>query len=174
MHDHYPQDQAQLSHVMQCLVDARDGRDLDAEVFQRLIVTTRNVAVARPANLVKFAEKATTAVQTEQRRCWVCFANQLKELVFQAARIEGEPISNCVTKNLAMELTDIEDGEKESQGAEAESAISKLIQLDHSEKRHMMVQLLDAFWKLHAAKPGNVSLAPVCLPGENKKSSLTA
>ena len=62
------QDQAQLSHVMQCLSDAHDGKELDAEAFQRLVVTARNVAVSRPANLVKFAEKATTAVQTEQSK----------------------------------------------------------------------------------------------------------
>ena len=62
------QDQAQLSHVMQCLNDARDVKELDAEVLQRLVVTARNVAVSRPTNLVKFAEKATTAVQTEQRK----------------------------------------------------------------------------------------------------------
>ncbi len=60
----FVQDEAQLSHVMSSL---SDGRELDAELFQRLIVTTRSVAVARPANLVKFAEKATTAVQTEPR-----------------------------------------------------------------------------------------------------------
>ncbi len=53
---------------MQCLSDAHDGKELDAEAFQRLVVTARNVAVSRPANLVKFAEKATTAVQTEQSK----------------------------------------------------------------------------------------------------------
>ena len=53
---------------MQCLNDARDVKELDAEVFQRLVVTARNVAVSRPTNLVKFAEKATIAVQTDQRK----------------------------------------------------------------------------------------------------------
>ena len=53
---------------MQCLNDACDVKDLDAEVFQRLVVTARNVAVSRPTNLVRFAEKATSAVQTEQRK----------------------------------------------------------------------------------------------------------
>ena len=45
--------------------------------------------------------------------------------------------------------------------------IYKMVQLDAGEKKHMMVQLVNAFWKLHAAKPTNTMLAAVCLPGRN-------
>ena len=57
------QDQAQLAHVVQCLsVATRAGRPLDPEAFQRLILTARSVAITRPANLVKFAERDTPLV----------------------------------------------------------------------------------------------------------------
>lgn len=54
------QDQALLNHVRQSLAvlaEVRDPRDLDAEAFYRLVLTARSVAVARPYNLVKFAEQ---------------------------------------------------------------------------------------------------------------------
>ena len=53
------QDQAQLGAVMKCLSKDRESDAADVEGFQRLVVTARSVAVARPANLVKFADKET-------------------------------------------------------------------------------------------------------------------
>ena len=35
----------------------RDPRDIDAENFYRLVLIVRNIAVARPNNLAKFAEQ---------------------------------------------------------------------------------------------------------------------
>ncbi|KAL3872340.1 hypothetical protein ACJMK2_040271 [Sinanodonta woodiana] len=51
---HNHKDQAQLSHVMECL--SRDEQSLDVEAFQRLVVTARSIALARAPNLVRFAE----------------------------------------------------------------------------------------------------------------------
>ena len=53
------QDQAQLVHVMDSL--SKEELDLDVEAYQRLLVTARSVAVARPSNLVKFAETGTSS-----------------------------------------------------------------------------------------------------------------
>ncbi|XP_074655636.1 E3 ubiquitin-protein ligase UBR4-like [Tubulanus polymorphus] len=47
-------DQAQLSYVVQCLMPKQV--ELDGEAFQRLLVTARSVAVARPINFVRFTE----------------------------------------------------------------------------------------------------------------------
>ncbi|XP_066993474.2 E3 ubiquitin-protein ligase UBR4 [Anabrus simplex] len=33
------------------------------------------------------------------------------------------------------------------------------------EKKHLMVQLIEAMWRLHQAHPANMALAPVCVPG---------
>ncbi|XP_067662559.1 E3 ubiquitin-protein ligase UBR4-like [Haliotis asinina] len=52
---HNHKDQAQLVHVMKSL--SKESSDMDVEAFQRLVVTARSVAVSRPANLLKFAEK---------------------------------------------------------------------------------------------------------------------
>lgn len=48
---------------MQCLCRDKDSDGADVEGFQRLIVTARSVAVARPANLVKFADKETDKME---------------------------------------------------------------------------------------------------------------
>jgi len=56
------QDQAQLLHVVQCLNVSRDNSELDPEAYQRLVVTARAVALNRPYNLVKFAERDSTLV----------------------------------------------------------------------------------------------------------------
>ena len=43
--------------MIRCLSKDKESDSTDVEGFQRLIVTSRSVAVARPGNLVKFAEK---------------------------------------------------------------------------------------------------------------------
>ena len=55
----FPQDGAQLGTVIKCLSKEKEGDSLDVEGYQRLIVTARSVAVARPGNLVKFADRGT-------------------------------------------------------------------------------------------------------------------
>ena len=53
---HNHKDGAQLNNVVEGLAALKkitDMKQLDCEAFHRLIVTARNVAVARPHNLVK-------------------------------------------------------------------------------------------------------------------------
>ena len=64
------QDQAQLGRVVQCLpfspAKAHEVEpcppELDPEAYQRLVVTARSVAVARPCNLVRFADAHETTL----------------------------------------------------------------------------------------------------------------
>ena len=62
------QDQALLLSVLNLLTQCKNvesDETLDPEAFQRLVVTARTVAVSRPCNLVRFAEKDTTLVAEE-------------------------------------------------------------------------------------------------------------
>uniref|UniRef100_A0A0L8FRS1 E3 ubiquitin-protein ligase UBR4 n=1 Tax=Octopus bimaculoides TaxID=37653 RepID=A0A0L8FRS1_OCTBM len=58
---HNHKDHAQLSHVMHSLLQG--SQDMDVEAFQRLVVTARSIAVTRPSNLVRFAEKGSAVIE---------------------------------------------------------------------------------------------------------------
>ncbi|XP_052222057.1 E3 ubiquitin-protein ligase UBR4-like isoform X2 [Dreissena polymorpha] len=121
-------DETELLSVIKSLTGEGDAPVMDVEAFQRLLVTSRSVAVSRPTNLVKFAEQATHRNRDTQKQ-------DEKEV---------------------LEVVDLE---------RPEPTPAIVGHLEGSERCHFVSQMMQAFWRLLAARPANPMLAPVCLPG---------
>ncbi|GFR97962.1 E3 ubiquitin-protein ligase UBR4, partial [Elysia marginata] len=136
---HNHKDQVQLKHVMSCLSSPQIS-DIDVEAFQHMLVTARSVSICRPVSLVKFAETQD--------------ANQ----VLEVTDLETEQPDSATSPN----ATSTSGANKEDVKV---CVPQHLYSLTEAEQSHFTSRLMEAFWRLHAAKPANSMLAPVCLPG---------
>lgn len=173
------QDQSLLSNAVQCLNScSREGRELDPDVFQRLVITARSIAIMRPSNLVHFTE--TKLLHLDSGKRLFCWRLMVKEITLYAIMIlliadNGKRNSlDLVTMTVfvAWTLNNLKVPEKThwcSSFLNPEMTEDGLKHLD-GESCNFITQLMNNFWKLHALKPKNAFLAPACLPGMCKLS----
>lgn len=134
---HNHKDQALLAHVVQCL---------NAPPLEE----TTAVAVPAPElDPEAFQRLVVTArsVATSRPKNLVLFADSDPNLT------------------LLGEADTTEDSQEQSSDIASEMDSSPTLEVDEEEGQHFLTRLLDAFWRLHSAKPSNPMLAPACLPG---------
>ncbi|XP_054720473.1 E3 ubiquitin-protein ligase UBR4-like [Uloborus diversus] len=133
-------DEALLNYVLQCLNASQEGKpseELDGEALYRLVAITRGVAVARPANLVRFAENHDSLMITE---------SAISESDQSVKFIQDENSTQSTEKHTS--------GNTDSPP-----------KFEFSSSAHFIIQLTDAFWHLHSMQPSNPAIAPVSFRG---------
>ncbi|KFM56803.1 E3 ubiquitin-protein ligase UBR4, partial [Stegodyphus mimosarum] len=138
-------DEALLNYVLHCLNASQDGKptdELDGEALYRLVAITRGVAVARPANLVRFAESHDGMIITD------------------STAFDSDQNSFKLSQ-------DIEENSSSSQQSERQrsGSLDSPQKVEFSGSAHFIIQLTDAFWHLHAMQPSNPAIAPVSFRG---------
>ncbi len=79
-------------------------------------------------------------------------------------------MKTCYFPILALDASDdVESGATPTTDANPTQPLvpAKMSDLDTQESKHFLARMVDAFWRLHGARPSNTMLAPACLPGKN-------
>ncbi|KAK8723162.1 hypothetical protein OTU49_011871, partial [Cherax quadricarinatus] len=160
---HNHKDGAQLASVVDSLNNLRrvtEPQQLDCEAYHRLVVTARNVAAARPHNLVKYTEKVSadmTLVQSEDD-------NKKPEATSSSPSQKTDGDASLSKKSDGdSTLSKASDTTSDSEGT-LEGGDSNGNDIT-SDETHFLAQLMSVFWALHSAKPTNLFLTPMCQPG---------
>ena len=71
--------------------------------------------------------------------------------------------------SLAADIPDIDAGDTPTGDTSPKLPVpAKMSDLDEQESKHFLARMVDAFWRLHNARPSNTMLAPACLPGNGQ------
>lgn len=139
------QDQVLLTHVLDSLKSMReteDPCDIDAENFYRLILIVRSIAVTRPQNLYKFAEQHSSKAIDDATSMFKKYKNPCFTFF-------GE-----LNLNYPFVVPIFEADRTAASSSPEENKSS-----------HLLIELTNVLWLLHAAYPKNLALAPVVVPG---------
>lgn len=125
--------------------EIEDSRDIDAENFYRLVLIVRGIAICRANNLAKFAEQYTNKPMDESK----------SKSIDDALRYDYEAnIDDKKTRSLLISVPIFEADR---------SNVKNLTSTEVNQ--HLVIQLTEVLWLLHAAYPKNMALAPVVVPG---------
>ncbi|XP_033643062.1 E3 ubiquitin-protein ligase UBR4-like [Asterias rubens] len=143
---HNHKDQAQMQRVVQCLGSVTSVPQLRAESAPSCELSQEELHQLDPEAYQRLVVTARS----------VAVVRPINLVRF------ADACQSFTARKSDLELTDLEANEDEST---METTNSKLTELTDQEAKHFLSRMLEAFWRLHAARPANTMLAPACLPG---------
>ncbi|KAF2363969.1 E3 ubiquitin ligase UBR4 [Trinorchestia longiramus] len=130
----------------------KDPALMDCQAFHNLVIMAREVAVARPHNLVRFTQKSGDPNSTLVESNITVTVDAPEDALGDKALNGGTPKTSLDEHKASS--SDSGDGDSPSLAADGDGSDD-----------HFLSQLMEAFWLLLKARPPNPLLSPVYQPG---------